>query len=276
MTGHFEVNEIDSPRLISEMLLTHLFGGQRIDLYANVDRLCTDMERETLRGYVKRTLRHEPVQYIVGKTWFNGMELKVNSSTLIPRSCTETIVEQSLNFCNINELESPRIADIGTGTGCIAIAIATGHAGSSVMATDIADDALDLAKQNAQTHGVSKQITFACGDLTSPLSSLEPFDVICSNPPYVPDSELENLDNNVVNWEPKLAISGGVDGMKVVRPLVRSSPDFLVQGGLLMIEIATSTTDEVLEIARATSTLRDVKITRDKFGDDRFLRAIKC
>ena len=276
MTNHFQEHAIESPRLISEMLLTHLFGGQRIDLYANVNRIATDDERETLRSYIKRTLEHEPVQYIVGKTWFYGIEFSVNSSTLIPRTCTETIVEQAMQFAPKFETIPVRIADIGTGSGCIAITIAANSTGVELVATDISTEALTLAKLNAKSNGVDGIISFLEGSLTEPLSTLQPFEIICSNPPYIPENEMKQLDKNVGEWEPILALSGGQDGLKYIRPLLENTPECLVKDGVLLIEIATSIKSEVLALAQANPHFKDTKILRDRYGDDRFLRATKC
>ena len=276
MTSRFEENEIESPRLISEMLLTHVIGGERIDLYANIERSATVVERDTLRSFVKRTLEHEPVQYIVGKAWFNGMEFSVDSSTLIPRSCTETIVEQCVQYCNSHlELTTPRVADIGTGSGCIAIAISANASHCELVASDISNEALLLAQENAATHGVHQSISFVLGDCFEPLEALDPFDFICSNPPYIPDGELGMLDANVKNWEPKLALSGGKNGLFVVEPLIRNSYKYLKPGGILLIEIATSTREKALILAKECPELTEAKILRDRFGDDRFLWAIK-
>jgi release factor glutamine methyltransferase len=276
MTERFEEHQIDSPRLISEMLLTHVLGGQRIDLYANVDRLATEQERETLRALVKRALAHEPVQYIVEKGWFNGLEFNVNSSTLIPRTCTERIVEQCIEFCQNNSNSAPiRIADIGTGTGCIAISIAKNTNECEITATDISQQALQLAEKNANAHKVDSSIEFLCGDGLAPLSMLPPFQIICSNPPYIPDSEMVNLDANVREWEPKLALKGGKTGVQVIKPLIEQAPNYLSNGGMLLIEIASSIREQVLEIAQKTQGLDDATILKDSFGDDRFLRTRK-
>ncbi len=275
MSKHFEDHGIESSRLISEMLLTHLFGGERIDLYANVDRIATDAERDTLRTYVKRTIDHEPVQYIVGKTWFNGMEFLVDSSTLIPRTCTEIIVEQAIEYAKHIKFSPTRIVDVGTGTGCIAVAIAS-NIEAELTATDISIDALALAEKNAELHGVFEKIDFLHGDMLDPISDLPPFTIICSNPPYIPDIEMATLDKNVGEWEPKLALAGGPDGLNSIRPLVQNGPNHLLSGGVLLIEIASSIKNEVLTLAKENPLLKDAKILRDRHGDDRFLRAIKC
>lgn len=275
MTTRFEENAIESPRLISEMLLSHILGGQRIDLYANANRQSTEEERKTLRALVKRALEHEPVQYIVGKAWFNGLEFAVNTSTLIPRTCTETIVEQCIQFCKSDASTSPkRIADIGTGSGCIAVSIAANTTGS-IFATDVSQDALALAQENAQTHGVLDNITFVLGDGLVPLLKLEPFDYICSNPPYIPDHEMEGLAANVKDWEPKLALSGGESGLDIIEQLLADAPKCLRAGGILLIEIATSIKENVLNLAIENSSLKNPTILRDRFGEDRFLRVTK-
>ena len=277
MSERFETHNIDSPRLISEMLMSHVLGGQRIDLYAHVDRIASEEELVSLRSFVKRTLDNEPVQFIVGKVWFFGAEFDVNPSTLIPRTCTETIIEQAVHYCK--SLQRPdaiiRIADIGTGGGCIAITLANALPNCVITATDISEDALALALDNAKLHGVDDQITFIHGDCTDPLQPLESFDVICSNPPYIPEHEFSTLDPNVRDWEPRIALSGGQDGLQVIRPLIKTAPDCLAPGGMLIMEIATSTKEEVLKLAQSSSSLKDESILKDQFGDDRFLRAAK-
>ena len=276
MSDSFKGHDIDSPRLISEMLLSHVLGGQRIDLYATVDRIASEEELETLRSFVQRTLQHEPVQYIVGKVWFFGAEFNVNDSTLIPRTCTEAIVEQTVRHCELGDpARTFRIADIGTGSGCIAITLANALPNCSIVATDISKDAIELAQENAAMHGVDNQIEFIHGDCTTPLMSLEPFDVICSNPPYIPDHEFCTLDPNVRDWEPRIALSGGEDGLQVIRPLIETASECMVSRGLFLIEIATSNKDRILQLANTCSTLGDAVILKDQFGDDRFLRALK-
>ena len=276
VNDRFEKHNIDSPRLIAEMLLSHVLGGPRIDLYANVDRIASEDELETLRSFVQRTLQHEPVQYIVGKVWFFGAEFNVNASTLIPRTCTETIVEQAVRHCELGDpAHTHRIADIGTGSGCIAITIANSLPNCTIVATDISKDAIELARENAALHGVDDQISFSCGNCTTPLTSLEPFDVICSNPPYIPDHEFSGLDPNVREWEPHIALSGGEDGLDVIRPIIESAPNYMAEGGLLLLEIATSNKDQVLKLAQSCSMLTDAMILKDQFGDNRFLRAVR-
>jgi len=275
MTDQFTSRKIDAPRLISEMLLTHVLGGARIDLYANAGRIASDMELSTLRGLVRRALQHEPVQYIVGNAWFFGMEFQVNQSTLIPRTCTERLVEQAIAFCNDNVSGQPRIADICTGSGCIAVTLAANVSGASIVATDISNDALTLAGANASNHGVEPQLTFLEGDGITPILGLEQFDIVCSNPPYISDLEMQVLPKHIANWEPKLALSGGSDGMEVASDIILSASKVLKSQGLLLVEVSPSTQEHAMTIALSTPELQDIKILKDAFGDDRFLRAIR-
>jgi release factor glutamine methyltransferase len=273
MAEQFTSKEIENPRLIAEMLLTHVLGGKRIDLYADANRTATDDERATLREFVQRAMKHEPVQYIVGNAWFFGTEFQVNASTMIPRSCTERLVEQVITHCH-EKAPSPRIADIGTGSGCIAVTLATHVPDAKITATDISPDALELAKVNASVQNVETQITFLEGDGSTPLLDLDPFDVVCSNPPYIPDDEMSQLAPNVVDWEPTSALSGGKNGLDLISTIISNAPKILKPRGLLIIELASSTRDEALELAITEEDLVDAKIIRDAFGDDRFLRAI--
>lgn len=275
MTEQFTVTKIENPRLIGEMLLTYVLGGARIDLYAHADRVATDAERNTLRELVQRAMKHEPVQYIVGTAWFFGIEFQVNSSTLIPRTCTERLVEQVIAHCNPSTESSFHIAEIGTGSGCIAITLARNMEHARIVATDISNEALELAQANTAIQKVETQISFLQGDGVDPLLDLGLFDVVCSNPPYIPDCEMTQLAANVLDWEPKLALSGGKDGMDVISQIITKAPRILKPNGLLIIEIATSTMNQALALVQDEPSFEEAKIIRDAFGDERFLRAIR-
>ena len=272
MTQSLESHEVDSPRVLAEMLLTEVYGGNRIDLYANAQRVATSDEREQLRTLIARAMKHEPVQYILGKSLFFGHEFLVNQSTLIPRSCTEVLVMQAIEHCK-NLTHTPRIADIGTGSGCIGLTLAKQLKDVSVTLTDISTDALTLAQKNAEILGVSELLTFAQGDGLEPLTG--PFDVLCSNPPYIPSSEMDELAPNVKNWEPDLALHGGKDGLDVIRPLLEQSHKYLSENGCLLVEVSPSITAEIKALLTSISTLQDGVILKDQFGDERFLRVYK-
>jgi len=271
MTHSLESHEVDSPRVLAEMLLTEVYGGNRIDLYANAQRVASEDEREQLRSLVARAMKHEPVQYILGKSLFFGHEFSVNQSTLIPRSCTEVLVMQAIEHCKAMT-HTPRVADIGTGSGCIGITLAK-QLDADITLTDICTDALALAQENAENLGVSELLTLIQGDGLEPLTGT--YDVLCSNPPYIPSHEMDELAPNVKEWEPALALHGGQDGLEIIRPMLEGAHEFLSENGCILIEVSPSITAEIKALMTSILTLREGVILKDQFGDERFLRAYK-
>jgi len=285
ITDHFTAKGVDSPRVVAEMLLGHVLGCERLRLYMDADRPASATELSTLRALVKRAGEHEPVQYLTGTAWFFGREFEVDRSTLIPRPSTETLVETVLNHCKAangirGDAESGRatpsvaalrIADIGTGTGCVAISLVLQlPAGAArITATDIEPQAIELAKRNAARHKVAERIDFLQGDLLEPLRAASgggEFDVICSNPPYISDAEWAAVPRNVKEHEPERALRGGTDGLDVIRRLISESPPLLRPGGLLTIEIAESQKDAVLDLAKAQPLLGEARVVKDHEG----------
>jgi len=269
----FNEKEFESPTLLAEILLSETLGGSRIDVYTQMERIATEKERIQLRGYIDRALKNEPVQFIVGKTIFFGREFNVNQSTLIPRSCTETIVTQVIKYCNSSAKDEIKIADIGTGSGCIGVTLAAQISKAQIVATDISKNAIELASKNAKNLGVANQITFIQGDGLSALKNK--FDVICSNPPYIQTTEMNMLPPNIKDWEPESALHGGKDGLLIIRPIIQNAHLNLLKEGCLIVEIAPNIKDSALHIATSCQTLKDVKILKDQYGDERFLRAYK-
>jgi release factor glutamine methyltransferase len=255
MTEHFQAKSIDSPRLVAEMLLSHVIGCERMRLYMEVDRPASPDERERLRELVQRASQHEPVQYLVGHAWFFSRDLEVNRSTLIPRSCTESLVEHVLQWHRASNRSNMLIADIGTGTGCIAISLAAQIKDARVVATDVIPEALELAKRNATRHNVADRIEFRAGSLLEPLHHGPPgrrFDLIVSNPPYIPENEWADVEPNVKEYEPASALRGGVDGLDYIRPLVQGAGKLLAEDGQLVIEIASVQRQHVVQLAKAS------------------------
>ena len=232
-----------------------------------------------MRDLVARAAKHEPVQYLVGSAWFFSRQFKVNRSTLIPRPCTETLVEHVLQWLRVNPGHAaPVIADIGTGTGCIGISIAAQIAAAHVIASDIEPEALALARENAAMHGVADRMEFIEGAGVGAIIAARPgvrFDVIASNPPYIPDSEWESgeVARNVRDFEPARALRGGVDGLEVIRPLIAEAPAILKPGGLLAIEIADAHKDAAIMLATGTRLLDEVQVLKDHEGLWRVLTA---
>lgn len=270
MTERFESAEHDAPRMVAEMLLGHVIGCERLHLYMDADRPASDEERSALRDLVKRALDDEPVQYLVGWTNFYGLRMACGPATLIPQPCTEDLVEHVLGE---RPGEPLRILDVGTGTGCIAIAIADRRPETAIVATDLVPAALELARANIDAHDVADQIECRAGSLYEPVAGDDPFDVIATNPPYIPDDEWtpELVDVCVRRHVPESATRGGTDGLALVEPLIRGARERLVPGGLLIVEVAASRAEEACAIARDTGL--SAEIHRDSEGFDRFIVA---
>ena len=281
MTDHFTAKKIDSPRVVAEMLLAHVLGCERMRLYMEFDRPASPAELTQLREFTARAAKHEPVQYLVGEAWFFGRQFHVNRSTLIPRPCTETLVEHAIQWHRLNPGHlNPLIADIGTGTGCIAISLVAQIPSARVIATDVIPEALELAKANATRHKVIDRMEFRLGPGMHALerggAPGERYDIICSNPPYIPDTEWDSqVDRNVKEYEPASALRGGPDGLDVIRPLIADAPMLLKSGGLLAIEIADSQRDAVLELACTNELLANVAVQKDHEGLWRVFTAVR-
>jgi release factor glutamine methyltransferase len=305
----FTKQGLDSPRLLAELLLAHVQGVDRLKLYLDPDRPASPLERDTLRTLVGRALRHEPVQYLVGEAWFFGLPFKSDKRALIPRPCTQVIVEHVLQHYRATHgpgMATPRdglasaggpaqastrgegvlIADVCTGSGAIAIALLRNLPGARAVASDISGDALALAKENAIKHDVANRLDFVQGDLLAPVRSYPPsaegtLDYLVSNPPYVPDDEWPSetnagqVDKNVLLHEPHLALRGGVDGMKFVGPLLEQGPALLKPGGQILVEIAAAKATYALAAAERNPLLRDVKMLKDQDGLDRVVLATR-
>ncbi len=265
MVPHFESKGVDSPRIVAEMVLAHVLDCERMRLYMEVDRPATTPEREILRSLVARASRHEPVQYLVGEAWFYGKPYFVDPSTLIPRPSTETLVDAVLKWHEErDETDPPLIVDVGTGTGCVAITLALQLEQAQLVATDVSEAALALARRNAERHGVAERIDFRLGSLLEPLATppVHPH-VIVSNPPYIPDHEWAEVAPNVKQYEPESALRGGVDGLAYIRPLVLGAGPILPPGGFMAIEIADCQRDEALAMAASVEDLASIEVLKD-------------
>jgi release factor glutamine methyltransferase len=288
MQSAFTKKGLDSPRLSAELLLSHVIGCERLRLYMDADRPATDLERESLRDLVGRALGHEPVQFLVGKAFFFGLPFKVDRRVLIPRPATETIVEHVLQHARATpgfggpSGEGLLIADVCTGSGCIAIALAKNLPGARIVAPDISPAALDIARENAVAHGVADRIDFLQGDLFEPLldhpvtRARNSLHYLVSNPPYIPDHEWAACDPNVRDHEPHLALRGGVDGLDCVRRVIEGGPDLVRPGGLMLVEVADSTAPAALDLVRAQPSMTDAEIIKDFEGLPRVVRARKA
>lgn len=254
-TKAFEQKGIDSPRVCAEMLLAHVLNQPRLKLYMDPHRPASDLERAAYRELVERALADEPVDYLVGQSPFFSLMFKVSPAVLVPRPSTETLVEHVLQHHRRTlGFSGPRIADVGTGSGAIIIALAKQliktDDNASFIATDISEDALAIAKENAKAHGVADRIDFRHGDLLEPLKG-ERLTYLCSNPPYIPDHEWDAVEPNVKDHEPTSALRGGADGLDYIRPLIEQARGYLADPGQLVVEIAACQKQDVIDLAKA-------------------------
>lgn len=279
MNSHLEKKGVDSPRVVAEMLLSHVIGCERMRLYMEVGRLASTDELATLRGLVERAAKHEPAQYLIGHAWFYSKQFKVDERVLIPRPSTETLIEHIMQWMKTSSGHAtPVIADVGTGSGIIAITLALQLSESHIIATDISADALEVAKQNAQSHNAADRIEFQLGKDLEPLKERMgkgDFDIICSNPPYISDNEWEDVESNVRDFEPTNALRAGKDGLDVIKQLIANAADLLKPQGQLVIEIADSQRDAVLKLISEAKGLDNAVVLKDHEGFWRVLVADK-
>lgn len=268
-TTFFQHKGVPNPRLDAQYILAHGLKMKRMDLYLNFDKPLSEHELEVLRPLVARRAKREPLQHIVGSTSFRGHEIHCDRRALIPRPETESLIDFLQE--RLAGKESPRIVDIGTGTGAIAIAAAKEIEGAHVVATDISKEALELAKENATANEAN--VEFFQGDLLNALPEGEKFDVIVSNPPYIPDSEKENLQPEVRDYDPALALFGGPDGLTLVRNLLEQSKDRLNPDGIILMEIGPEADeDKILEKeAENYPWIKWVRALPDFYGKLRFV-----
>lgn len=339
---HLEERGVDSPAVCADMLLSAAIGAERLRLYMEPDRLASDEERATLRDWVKRAATHEPVQFLVGEAWFHQIRIEVDSSTMIPRPATETLVEVGHRRLDAST-DSARILDLCTGTGCVSIAllnlidrpqraaarmqeaeqaaraelvrlssalgaaggtggnegepdgavgmehdpaidesianepssnaeegepVAAGESGSflhaSVVATELVNEAVELARRNAARHLHADRIDVRQGSLYDPVTPEErsSFDLIISNPPYISDVEFERCPPNVRDHEPATALRGGKDGLDVIRRVIEEAPVWLAPGGVLAIEMQYDQASAVRSLFGAAG-FGDIEVHQD-------------
>ena len=249
----------ESARLEAELLLAHLLGLDRVTLYTQADRPLDTGELERCRELLRRRAQGEPVAYLTGKREFYGLEFAVGPAVLVPRPETELLVDRA------RELRPARILDVGTGSGCIAVACAVRLPEAEVTATDLSAPALEIARENARRHGVAERVRFLEGDLFAPVAG-ERFDLVVSNPPYVADGDAAA----VARHEPGSALFAEPRGLDVIARLLAAAPEHLAPGGTLLLEIGEDQADEVRALATGFGA---VSVRPDLAGRPRVLEA---
>jgi release factor glutamine methyltransferase len=249
---------IDSPRLQAELLLAHLLRVPRMKLYLDFERTLTEPEVNNMRDLVKRRSHREPLQHIVGSTSFCGLEFLVNRQVLVPRPETELLAECGWQF--VQGLSSarrlpaggeglaPSVLDYGTGSGCLAVTLAVKCPDALVQAVDISPEAIAVARENASRHGVAERICFRTGNGFEIVPVEERFDLIISNPPYIPTADIESLQPEVRDFDPRTALDGGADGVEHYRILAAQAGAYLRPGGKLIFEFGDGQSETIQEV----------------------------
>jgi release factor glutamine methyltransferase len=268
-TRHFQQKGIGNPRLEAEVLLAHLLDIDRMGLYLNYETPLTEGERAAYREMIQRRTAGEPIAYIVGYKEFWSMRFAVSPECLIPRPETEHLVEEAVRIGKGLQLPL-RALEIGHGCGAIAIALATELEGAQIVATDISPGVRSLAQENADAYGVGDRIQFVLGDLYPPGEG--PFNLICSNPPYIPSAEVLQLAPEVRDYEPLTALDGGEDGLRFFREIAQGAPNFLAEGGWLLLEMGKGQDPQVAAMLQERG-FTHIDLIPDYAGITRVIRA---
>ena len=298
--GFFEKKGIPQPRLEAEILLAHVLGLGRIDLYLKYDQPVGEAERAAYRDLVRRRAGGEPTRYLVGGCEFMSLALKVTPACLIPRPETELLVEEVLRLAGVRRQMPAAMAapaagaaaaagpatppaplsaiDLCTGCGCVAVSLAAYLPHGRITATDISPEALAVARTNAEAHGVADRMTLLEGDLYEPLDAadVQPADFLAANPPYVAQAEWESLAPEIRLHEPRAALVAGPAGTEIIGRILKGAPAYLKPGGALLVEIGDKQGAAVAQQAAGVRGLADVNIVKDYAGLDRILLARKA
>lgn len=265
---------VPDARLDAELLLRHVLKQDRAWVFTHSRDALDEQDRSAFNELVLRRTTREPVQHIIGKQEFWGLEFIVSRSALIPRPETELVVESALK--ELRDSASPLLVDLCTGSGCIAISLAKELRAARVFATDKSDQALMVARENARANGVSEHIRFFEGDLFGPLDELDihgNVDVITANPPYIRSLDLKTLQPEVRDFEPELALIAGPEGTELAERIIRTAPVYLKQGGSLIMEMGIGQAQALSRIILEAGAYESPVVLKDLAGIERVIAA---
>jgi len=263
----------DSPRLDAEVLLAHVRGCERIQLYTAYEEVASEESRAAFRELVKQRSQGTPVAYLVGRREFYSLSFRVTRDVLIPRPETEFVVMEVLDLIKQRAEGPVRVADVGTGSGAIAVSIAKHAPHARVLAIDISEPALEVARVNIAEHQVADRVDLLHSDLLAAAPADDRFDVIASNPPYVRECEIAELARDVRDYEPHLALVAGPTGMEIFQRLIGEAARRLVSGGWLVMEIHPQLDQALRELFQRDPGWSEVGITKDLAGLPRVIKA---
>ena len=269
---YFGQKGVESPRLDAEVLLSHVLGKQRIYLYVHFDEPLQAEELACYRAMIKQRIDRVPVAYILGEKEFMGLTFKVTPDTLVPRPDTEILVQAAVDRLKQWTDGTVRLADIGTGSGAICLSVLSMLDGVTADTVDISPAARAVAEENAATLGLSERVTFHTGDLLTPIREQQ-FTAILSNPPYIPEADIQELAPEVRCKEPMTALSGGRDGLDFYRRLCDEAPAMLSDDGFMAFEVGIHQAEDVARLAEASPLIVRTEILKDYAGIDRVVVA---
>lgn len=266
-SDYFLRHRVIDARLASEVLLAHAAQCRRIDLYARFDSILEPELVDRFRGWVRRASVHEPIAHLVGQKEFFSLSFKVTPDVLIPRAETETLVECVIDHCGKAGLTRPRLLDLGTGTGCLAIAALVHLPNARTVATDVSTAALEVARANAKRHAVSDRLTLVEADRLALPAEYVPeggFDILMCNPPYIPASAIAGLEAAVRDYEPSLALTDGADGLSFYRTIAADGPPLLASDAFVFVEVGDGAARAVVETMTAAGNLEHRQTRKDR------------
>jgi release factor glutamine methyltransferase len=266
---YLEGKGVERGRLDAEHLLADVLGLERLQLYLQFDRPVVGPELDRFRPLLKRRAKREPLQYILGRVGFRELELEVDRDVLIPRPETEILLDEVLAWSRGLGVEGLEALDLGTGSGAIALSLLREGPFSRVVATDLSEAALAVARRNSEATGLSEGVEFRAGSFFDPVADHESFDLVVSNPPYVAEAEAPALQPEVRDWEPSQALFGGPDGLAAIRTIVAGAGVHLKPGGMLALEVGSSQSGPVVALLESTGEYTDVRVRRDLTGRER-------
>lgn len=268
--GYLKNRRIESPRAAAEILLAHALRTDRVHLYMHHDQPLEKPELALFKTFIQRRLQGEPVAYIVGSKGFWTLDLEVTPEVLIPRPETERLVEAALDWLAARSCGEPAdVLDLGTGSGAIVLAIASGTTGHRLYAADLSPEAVAVARRNARAAGAAERVRFFVGDWLCALRRGPVFDLIVSNPPYIASGEWPRLQPEIVRYEPRLALDGDADGLRCYRAIIAAAHQHLKPGGVLMLEIGCDQREAVGRIAETSGAYTAGICLTDLGGHDR-------